>query len=94
MTAVTKGNTISDLEIENKEELKMKKDELVGLTLLSPREAEIFLLYTDRNNELDEMQEVAEKLGIEKPTAYQHWRNIKDKVRKARETVNLDEKLE
>lgn len=63
-----------------------KWEEIKSITWLSPREAEIFLL----RKKTDSLKETAEEIGIAQNTIYKHWRNIKDKVRTSRETIELD----
>lgn len=89
----TKGKKIEELDLENSEELKQRKDELFSTTYLSEREVEIYLLYTDEENGFKNMKQVAQALGIDKGTAYKHKRNIKDKISKSRATVELGKKL-
>lgn len=81
---------LEDLEISEQKikELKKRKSELLAETWLSPREAEIYLLFKEEN--YDELQEVADELDITRNTVYKHWRNVKDKVLKSKETSKLE----
>lgn len=60
--------------------------EIVATTWLAKREAELYLLKQKEYN----TKEAAEELGIEDDSAYTYWSNAKDKVRKSRETVELN----
>jgi len=68
---------------------KEKIEELAMKTWLSEREAELYLLYRETENNLGQ---AAEKMGIEENTVYSYWRNVKDKVRKSKDTVELNVK--
>lgn len=71
-------------ESENVDDDKLA--EIVSLSWLSKREAELYLLKKTGMN----TKEAAEDLGIEDSAAYTYWSNVKDKLRKSKETVDLN----
>lgn len=83
-----KKKGLEDLDLEEKEHLLRKREELVATTWLSERQAELYLLYN--SNEFDEMQQVAKELGIKPDTAYKTWRDMKDRVAKSKATIELN----
>lgn len=93
MVMDTKGKKIEDLDLKNTEKLILRKDEIFSTTYLSKRESEIYVLYTDEENQFKNMKDVAEALGIDQGTVYKHKRNIKDKISKSKATVELGKKL-
>lgn len=81
-------STVMTKELEkfgvNKEEF----DEIVSSTFLSEREAQIHLI--KKNNPDMDFQEIADELEIDKRTVYSYRRSSKDKIRKSKETIELN----
>lgn len=71
-------------EIEHVDDDKFS--EIVSNTWLSKRQAELYLL----KDQGFSTKEAAELIGIEVNAAYTYWSKVKDKVRKSRETVELN----
>lgn len=65
-------------------------EKISGVTSLSERQAEVYLYRRDTDGSF---KDIAEAMEIGKDTAYEYWRHIKDKHRKAVETVHLSENL-
>lgn len=62
-------------------------EEIKAMTWLSERQAQIYQLHNDEEMTL---KTIAEKLGLESDTVYDYWRDAKDKVRKSKETIELN----
>lgn len=65
-----------------------KYTEIKNKTWLSDRETEIYLL--KKHEEFDTIKDVADEIGLKPETAYKYWGNVKNKVAKSRETLELD----
>lgn len=75
---------MTELSDKVSEELHRK---IVGTTILSEREAELYVL---KEKEKMSIKEAAEEMDVSPNTLYGYWNTIKDKIRKARETSELE----
>lgn len=82
------AETIEDNPPEIIKENRGRIQEIVGTTWLSRREAQIHVI-REQEPEMN-YDEIADLLGLERETVYQYRRNAKDKIRKSKETVELD----
>jgi len=80
------GKKIVSMHTDVEEIDNDKFSEIVSNTWLSKRQAELYLLKNQGFN----TKEAAQKIGIEKNAAYTYWSKVKDKLRKSRETVELN----
>ena len=88
---IEKKGSLENVEIENKEKLLDKRDELETTTWLSNREAEIVVLSNLQDEkEYNTSKELAEDLGIEPKTIYKHFSTIRQKIRKSRNLLELE----
>jgi len=83
------GKSTQELEKQSDvEKFEKKVKELEGMTYLSRREAEIYVLYNE-SEELGMLTEIAEFLEISDNSVYTTWNNIKEKVRKSKATTEM-----
>lgn len=88
-----KGDTFKEITKDVLPKAVTKKNEIMAETFFSERQAEILILYHEHPDNL-ELQEIAQLLGIEKGTIYNHWSHAKDNVRKSKSTVERFEDYE
>lgn len=81
-----KNNTSKDFCMSEELLDERRVEDLVATTWLSEREAQLYVLVKEEEMLIKDSAEV---LGLESETAYDYWSNVKDKVRKSRETVEL-----
>lgn len=71
------------------DEFKERKNILINTTWLSPREAEVYVLYKE-HPDYDHLNEVSDSLQLSEGAVYNYWSSIKDKIQKSRRTQEIE----